>query len=96
MSEATNQGRANAHAIAFRDTTGRIWRFKGARAGILWTMVNSPNGVSQRDCMAWTIRLGAIIHAMRTMGLDIATELEGPNREAHYRLITDGQIGWPR
>lgn len=96
MSAATSEGRANAPVIAFRSTTGRIWHFKGARAHVLTAMVNSPKGISQRDCMTWTIRLGAIVHALRAIGLDIATELEGPNREARYRLITDGQIGWPR
>lgn len=92
MSAASNAGRANAPVIAFRSTTGRIWRFKGARAHVLIAMVNSPKGLSQRDCMVWTIRLGAIVHALRAMGLDIATELEGPNREARYRLLTAGTI----
>ena len=71
---------------AYRDSEGRIWRYKGKRARVLDMLVGAPGGITQWDCLPWHTRLGASIHAMREDGLAISTELEGPYRHARYRL----------
>lgn len=80
------------HAIAFQASDGRLWRFTGARARVLAMLIHSPGGMTQRDCLKWTIRLGGAIHAMRAAGLAIVTVREGRHRAARYRLVTAGAV----
>ena len=72
--------------VAYRDSEGRIWRYRGKRARVLDMLATMPEGVTQWDCLPWHTRLGASIHAMREDGLIVSTELEGPYRHARYRL----------
>lgn len=73
---------------AYRDSEGRIWRYRGKRARVLDMLATMPEGVTQWDTYPWHTRLGGTIHAMREDGLVISTELEGPYRHARYRLAT--------
>lgn len=88
MSADNGKWRADAAQTAYRDSEGRIWRYRGKRARVLDMLVRMPQGVTQWDTLPWHTRLGASIHAMREDGLAISTELEGPYRHARYRLGT--------
>jgi hypothetical protein len=78
----------NCRKVAYRDSEGRKWGYRGKRARVLDMLVASPGGITQWDTLPWHTRLGASIHAMREDGLAITTELEGPYRHARYRLAT--------
>ena len=73
---------------SYHDSEGRIWRYSGKRARVLEMLATMSEGVTQHDCLPWHTRLGGTIHAMRSDGLAITTELEGPYRHARYRLAT--------
>lgn len=92
MSAATAIRRADTAETAFRDSTGRIWRYTGKRARVLAMLAGSKLGITQWDCLPWHTRLGGTIHAMRRDGLNISTELEGTYRHARYRLATSGSV----
>jgi hypothetical protein len=81
-------GRADTAQTAYRDSEGRIWRYRGKRARVLDMLATMPHGVTQHDTYPWHTRLGGTIHALREDGLAISTELEGPYRHARYRLAT--------
>ncbi|WP_041558999.1 hypothetical protein [Novosphingobium sp. PP1Y] len=78
--------------MAYRASTGRIWRYSGKRARVFAMLANASNGITQWDTLPWHTRLGSSIHAMRCDGLDISTELEGDFRHARYRLHTPGAL----
>jgi len=82
------QWRASGLKVAYRDSEGRKWHYKGKRARVLEMLVASPDGITQWDCLPWHTRLGSSIHAMREDGLAISTELGGEYRHARYRLAT--------
>ena len=78
--------RADTAKTAYRDSNGRIWAYRGKRALVLDMLVERAAGITQHDCYPWHTRLGGTIHAMREDGLTISAELEGPYRQARYRL----------
>ncbi len=86
VSPSQSNLRYNLAQTAYRDSEGRIWRYRGKRARVLDMLVASPGGITQWDTLPWHTRLGGSIHAMREDGLPITTELEGPYRHARYRL----------
>lgn len=88
MSGFEGLGQAHAAQTTYRDSEGRIWRYKGKRARVLDMLVAMPQGVTQHDTYPWHTRLGGTIHALREDGLAISTELEGQYRHARYRLAT--------
>ena len=88
---AGSAAKANAHAIAYRAPTGRIWRYSGKRARVL-AMLATGHGVTQWDTLPWHTRLGGTIHALRGDGLAIETQREGEYRHARYWLRTPGTI----
>lgn len=92
MSAVTANRRADTAETAFRDSTGRIWRYTGKRARVLAMLAGSKLGITQWDCLPWHTRLGGTIHAMREDGLTISTEREGTYRHARYRLVTPGTV----
>jgi len=78
--------------VAYRASTGRIWRYSGKRARVLAMLATSRHGVTQWDTLPWHTRLGGTIHAMRKDGLSIETVREGEFRHARYWLRTTGQL----
>lgn len=89
---ARRDGAATRLVIAYRASTGRIWRYRGKRARVLEMLATMPQGVTQWDTLPWHTRLGGTIHALRRDGLAISTELEGHYRHARYRLVTPGSL----
>ena len=85
-------GRALSETVAYRDATGRTWRYRGKRGQVLAMLASSPVGVTQWDTLPWHTRLGGTIHALRRDGLEISTELEGRFRHARYRLHMSGSL----
>ena len=79
-------------AIAFRASSGAVWRYTGKRGRVLAMLANMPAGLTQWDCLPWHTRLGGTIHAMRRDGLAIDTEREGEYCHARYRLATPGSL----
>jgi hypothetical protein len=92
VSAAEAKGRHDSPRATYRDSAGRIWRYKGKRARVLAMLATARDGVTQWDTLPWHTRLGGTIHAMRRDELDITTEREGEYRHARYRLRTQGQI----
>ncbi|MGD9664715.1 MAG: hypothetical protein AB7U34_05875 [Novosphingobium sp.] len=92
MSALDTLGQDNSPDVAYRASTGRIWRYRGKRARVLTMLATSRQGVTQWDCLPWHTRLGGTIHAMRRDGLDISTQLEGDFRHARYHLHTPGSL----
>lgn len=88
MSAFEGQRRTFTAQTTYRDSEGRVWRYKGKRARVLEMLVTMPQGVTQHDTYPWHTRLGGTIHALREDGLAISTELEGEYRHARYRLAT--------
>ncbi len=86
MSAFDGKRRADAAPTAYRDSVGRIWRYRGKRARVLDMLATMPQGLTQWDTLPWHTRLGGTIHALREDGLVITTELEGECRHARYRL----------
>lgn len=89
---AGRQNFARGAAIAFRASTGIVWRYSGKRGRVLAMLATMPAGLTQWDCLPWHTRLGGTIHAMRRDGLAIETEREGEYRHARYRLTTPGSL----
>lgn len=85
-------GRALPESVAYRDATGRTWRYRGKRGRVLAMLASSPAGVTQWDTLPWHTRLGGTIHALRRDGLEISSELEGEFRHARYRLHMSGSL----
>lgn len=75
---------------AYRDSTGRIWAYRGKRGRVLALLATSRTGLTQWDTLPWHTRLGGTIHALRRDGLVIDTEREGEYRHARYWLRTTG------
>ena len=92
MSAVKALGRPNPHSIAFKASTGVVWRYTGKRARVLTMLATSGNGVTQWDTLPWHTRLGGTIHAMREDGLTIETVREGDYRHARYWLRTPGEL----
>ena len=76
--------------VAFRASTGRIWRYAGKRGRVLAMLATMRGGLTQWDTLPWHTRLGGTIHALRRDGLAITTEIQGRYRHARYRLATPG------
>ena len=72
--------------VTCRDSAGRKWAYRGKRARVVEMLATMPDGLTQWDALPWHTRLGGTIHALRQDGLEISTELEGPDRHARYRL----------
>ena len=92
MSAAESEGRQDSPNIAYCDSTGRKWAYRGKRARVLAMLATGRNGVTQWDTLPWHTRLGGTIHAMRKDGLTIETVREGEYRHARYWLRTPGQL----
>lgn len=91
MSALGGTGRHDSLTVAYRGSTGRIWRYKGKRARVL-AMLASGRGITQWDCLPWHTRLATSIDAMREDGLEIETQIEGRYRHARYWLRTPGLL----
>lgn len=92
LSGAKGNGGRGGGEIAYRASTGAVWRYRGKRGRVLAMLATRAGGVTQWDTLPWHTRLGGTIHAMRRDGLAIDTEREGDYRHARYRLATPGKL----
>ncbi|MBY8337928.1 hypothetical protein KYN89_12830 [Alteriqipengyuania sp. NZ-12B] len=87
-----DKGSHDKPQVAFRSSEGRVWRYRGKRARVLFLLATKRDGLTQWDTLPWHTRLGGTIHAMREDRLAISTEIEGEYRHARYRLSTIGSV----
>ena len=88
----TGKGKPRVRRATFRSADGRTWSYSGKRALVLERLAWALDGITPFDTIAFNLRLGASIHAMRQRGLDIETSIDAVTGHARYRLRTPGQL----